>query len=137
MIINRSFVLIENGKKKPTRNSGKYRPACRITHTGIRSTSSPLAARNKLSFFNGGKFYNRKQPVVKRRMLNTARYFKQLTFAACAIVKIKDIINEMKQNFLFKKKSHSNDDDVVLYYKPCIILMTVFEVMSMNLSFYF
>lgn len=39
-----------------TWNSGKYRPACRITQTGTRSTSSPRAARNKLSFFSTGKF---------------------------------------------------------------------------------
>ena len=35
--------------------SGKYRPACRIIQTGVRSTFSPRAARITKSFFNFGK----------------------------------------------------------------------------------
>lgn len=33
---------------------GRYRPACLMTHTGARSVSSPLAARNNRSFVKGG-----------------------------------------------------------------------------------
>ena len=36
-------------------NSGRYRPAWRITQTGARSTRSPRAARRKRSFVRGGK----------------------------------------------------------------------------------
>jgi hypothetical protein len=36
-------------------NSGKYRPACRITQTGTYSTSSPRAARRRTSFLSAGK----------------------------------------------------------------------------------
>ena len=32
-----------------SRNAGWYRPACRISHTGVRSTASPLAARSRMS----------------------------------------------------------------------------------------
>src|SRR5690625_7842315 len=39
-----------------TISCGRYRPACLISHTGGRSTSSPLKARRKRSFFNSGKF---------------------------------------------------------------------------------
>ena len=35
--------------------SGKYRPACHIIQTGVRSTFSPRAARITKSFFNFGK----------------------------------------------------------------------------------
>ena len=44
---------------------GKYRPACRITHTGTRSTGSPRAARKTESFFKGGKFlFEYKKSVI-------------------------------------------------------------------------
>lgn len=33
---------------------GKYLPACLITHTGVRSVSSPRAARRRRSFLSGG-----------------------------------------------------------------------------------
>lgn len=39
---------------RTARYSGKYRPAWRITQTGMRSTVSPLAARSKLSLISGG-----------------------------------------------------------------------------------
>lgn len=42
-------------------NSGKYRPACRMTQTGTLSTSSPRAALKMRSFFNVGKLaYSKK-----------------------------------------------------------------------------
>lgn len=40
-----------------TWNSGKYRPACLMTHTGTLSTGSPRAAFSNLSFFSTGKSY--------------------------------------------------------------------------------
>eukprot|EP00667_Euglena_gracilis_P034175 EG_transcript_58264 len=38
-----------------SRYSGRYRPACRIAHTGMRGTGWPRAARSMASLRSGGK----------------------------------------------------------------------------------
>ncbi len=40
-----------------SRYSGMYRPACRMNHTGVRSTGSRLHAFRKRSFMSGGSYY--------------------------------------------------------------------------------
>lgn len=69
---------------KPTWNSGKYLPACRITQTGTRSTSSPRAARNKLSFFSAGKFCRNWKEWIDIEVTMTGEPI--LTFASYDIV---------------------------------------------------
>lgn len=50
--------MLAEAPRYPThlhRSPGRYRPACRMHHTGVYSVSSPRAARKNVSFFSLGK----------------------------------------------------------------------------------